>query len=87
MLVINKVELNAFIFTLENTHIAILSCKIHIKVVHIFQHILPLLVHTIVLWQHNAHIVPFLVKIFWQGSCYICKSSCLNKWYTFRSCK
>ena len=83
MLVVNKIELYALILALQNSYIAVLSCQIHVKVIYIFQHVLPLLVHTVVLRQYNAHVISFLVKILWQGSCYICKSSCLNKWYTF----
>ena len=85
--IVNEVELDSFIFQLQNPHILAPPCKIHVEMCHILHLVPPLLLNAQILGNHHANIEIFLVKILGQRSNYVCQTSGLNKGYCFGSNK
>ena len=85
--VINKIEMNAFIFHFKKPHILASPCQIYIEISYIFHHIFIFLRNTSILRNHNSYIIFSFIKILRQASNYICKSTCFYKWCCFRSNK
>ena len=81
--IVNKVEVNSLILQMHDSYITVLISQIHIKMSDILHSVFPFLFHAGIFRQNNPDVKITLVKAFRKCSCYIGKSSCLNKWHRF----
>ena len=79
--VVDKVELNAVILHLHDSHIAVLVTQIHVEMSNILHFILPFLFHAGIFRKNDADIKVTLVKTFGKCACYVRKSAGFDKRY------
>ena len=82
LLVVDKVEFDAFIFHLENADILLSPVQIHVEVCHILHLISKLFFDSCVFWNHHAHIKILFREVFRQRTYYIRQTACFDERYT-----
>ena len=82
LLVVDKVEFDAFIFHLENADILLSPVQIHVEVCHIPHLIFKLFFDSRVFWNHHAHIKILFREVLRQRTYYIRQTACFDERYT-----
>ena len=83
-LVVDKVELDAVHFCLQNAHILASPVEVHVEVCDIFHFILHLLLHAGILGHNDPDIVKLLVELLGKRTDNICQTTGFDKRNAFR---